>query len=194
MTKKRRFTIAATLLAFFSSPLLSADEDCDAFVTAKEYKLCQTVKALQEQNQKLVRQLEQMEKRLVELEDGMPSPSSPQWHDLYMPSDWRNLNAKLYTPSDWRNYAPKCRLTLDGWIEFRGILHTPPISGWPAAEPLLLPPNCRPRTVRPTEMPCLAGHTPTVCNNDFHPDGRVRIHSDLSVSQQRFEGVRIWGR
>ncbi len=60
MKNKRQFILAATLLALFSSPLLYAFEDCGTSVT--ECKLRQTIKALQEQNQKLVRQLEQMEK------------------------------------------------------------------------------------------------------------------------------------
>jgi hypothetical protein len=51
----RRFTLAATLLAVFFSPLLSAIEDCGTSVTECELK--SAIKKLQSQNQLLVRQL-----------------------------------------------------------------------------------------------------------------------------------------
>jgi uncharacterized coiled-coil protein SlyX len=66
MTKKRPFLLAATLLALFFSPLLSAIEDCGTSVT--ECELRSDIKKLQSQNQLLVRQLAQMEKRLAGLE------------------------------------------------------------------------------------------------------------------------------
>jgi len=51
MIKKRRFILAATLLALFSSPLLYAVEDCGTSVT--ECKLWQAINALQERTAKL---------------------------------------------------------------------------------------------------------------------------------------------
>jgi len=56
MTKKRRFTLTATLLALFFSPLLYAVEDCGTSVT--ECKLRQQIDTLQQQVEQLEQRLE----------------------------------------------------------------------------------------------------------------------------------------
>jgi len=121
----------------------------------------------------LLDKINQLEERLTEFE-------SNQWYDMI-------------TPEGWTNYDAKCRV-FNGWIEFRGKYDHPPISGWGTNIILLLPEECRPKSSRFTEMPCHAESPPrnSVCNNDFGTDGYVWIYTDFPVTQQRFEGVRVW--
>jgi len=106
------------------------------------------------------------------------------------PGEWTSLE----TPAGWENIDAKCRVH-NGWVEFRGTLRHPTIpADWPTAQLLILPKECRPRTARFTEMPCHGATAPRnlVCNNDFYPDGIVKIHTDFPITEQRFEGVRVW--
>ena len=119
--------------------------------------------------------------RLSKAETLLNSLEATQWYDMLTPPDWTT------------NKIVKCR-EWNGWIEFKGTYSHPAISGWPAGNFLLLPEPCRPKTTRETEMPCHAEKPSrnSVCNNDFYTDGTVIIYTDFPVTQQRFEGVRIW--
>jgi hypothetical protein len=130
-----------------------------------------------------------IESKLSELEAQMRTTQATERVDLVSP--WYDMK----TPRQWSNSEAKCRVAR-GWIEFRGRhLFEKPISGWSTVKEAILLEECRPKTRRFTEMPCHGSERPRnqVCNNDFYPDGRVFIHSDVPVDQLRFDGVRIWG-
>jgi len=80
MTKKRRFILAATLLALFSSPLLHAFEDCGTSVT--ECKLWQAINALQEQTAQLEKENQTQQNRIAELEkeNNFLVPTLQRWN------------------------------------------------------------------------------------------------------------------
>ncbi|OAD21748.1 secreted protein, partial [Candidatus Thiomargarita nelsonii] len=93
--KKRVLLQTAVLLA---ATVNLSEVAASCFPPAKGQTPLDVLKCLQSE-------LDSQQKRIAELEKAMPSPSSPQWHDLY-------------TPSGWSKYGDvKCRLRKDGWIE-----------------------------------------------------------------------------